>query len=258
MTDAEVDFAIRHEEEKAMFRKISVVGLGYIGLPTAAMFASRNIEVIGVDVNPMVVERINKGEIHIIEPDLDIAVHAAVMQNYLRASLDAEPADAFLVAVPTPFKGENHEPDLSFIKDAAGKIAPVLEINNLVVLESTCPVGATEQLAKWLAEARPDLTFPQTHGDDSDIRIAHCPERVLPGKIMQELISNDRLIGGLTQRCSQMAVNLYKSFVEGDCVVTSARAAELSKLTENRFRDVNMASPSIPGSSSHLRPTKRV
>ena len=227
--------------ENISFKKISVVGLGYIGLPTAAMFASRRIEVIGIDVNTSVVERINKGEVHIVEPDLDIVVRSVVSQGYLRASLKAEPAEAFLVAVPTPLKGEKREPDLKYIEAAVRAIAPVLERGNLVVLESTSPVGATEQMAAWLAELRPDLTFPQTHGDDSDIRIAHCPERVLPGKVMQELISNDRIIGGLTDRCSQMAVDLYKSFVAGDCMVTSARAAELSKLTENSFRDVNIA-----------------
>ena len=229
------------QDDKTTFSKISVVGLGYIGLPTAAMFASRRIEVVGIDINTTVIDRINKGEIHIVEPDLDIVVRAVVSQGYLRASLTPESAEAFLVAVPTPFKGDDHEPDLQYIEAAARAIAPVLEPGNLVVLESTSPVGATEQMAAWLAEARPDLTFPQTHGDASDIRIAHCPERVLPGKVMQELVSNDRLIGGLTARCSQMAVNLYKSFVVGDCVVTSARAAEMSKLTENSFRDVNIA-----------------
>ena len=229
------------QDDETTFGKISVVGLGYIGLPTAAMFASRRIEVVGIDVNASVIDRINKGEIHIVEPDLDIVVRAVVSQGYLRASLTPEHAEAFLVAVPTPFKGDDHEPDLQYIEAAVHAIAPVLEPGNLVVLESTSPVGATEQMAAWLAEERPDLTFPQTHGDASDIRIAYCPERVLPGKVMQELISNDRLIGGLTTRCSEMAVNLYKSFVAGDCVVTSARAAEMSKLTENSFRDVNIA-----------------
>lgn len=223
------------------FHTISVIGLGYIGLPTAAMFASRKIRVIGVDVNPHAVEKINRGEIHIVEPDLDIAVHAAVTEGYLSASTTPQPADAFLVAVPTPFQNEDHEPDLSFIHAASRAIAPVLKAGNLVVLESTSPVGATEQLAAWLAEARPDLTFPQTHGEASDIRIAHCPERVLPGKVMQELISNDRVIGGLTPLCSDYACALYKTFVTGDCVVTNARTAEMAKLTENSFRDVNIA-----------------
>jgi UDP-N-acetyl-D-mannosaminuronic acid dehydrogenase len=226
---------------KRLFEKISVIGLGYIGLPTAAMFASRRIKVVGIDVNPDVVERINKGEIHIVEPDLDIVVHAVVNEGYLRASMVPEPADAFLVAVPTPFKGSNHEPDLKYIAAACSAIAPVLEKGNLVILESTCPVGTTEQMAKWLAAARPDLTFPLDHVENSDIHIAHCPERVLPGKVMQELILNDRVIGGMTQKCSDLAVKLYKTFVTGECLVTSPRAAEMAKLTENSFRDANIA-----------------
>jgi len=223
------------------FSKISVIGLGYIGLPTAAMFASRKIEVVGVDVNVEAVDTINRGEIHIIEPDLDIAVHAAVTEGYLRATTIPEPAQAFLIAVPTPFMGDGHEPDLRYIEAAAAAIAPVLEAGNLVVLESTSPVGATEQMAAWIATARPDLTFPQTHGEASDIRIAHCPERVLPGKVMQELISNDRVIGGMSAACSAQSMTLYKSFVQGDCVITNARTAEMAKLTENSFRDVNIA-----------------
>lgn len=226
------------------FKKISVIGMGYIGLPTAAMFASRKIEVIGVDVNQHAVDTINRGEVHIVEPDLDMMVHASVHEGYLRVTTEPEPADAFLIAVPTPFKGEDHAPDLKHIEAAATAIAPVLDPGNLVVLESTSPVGATEQMADWLAAARPDLSFPQDAGEDSDIRIAHCPERVLPGKVMQELISNDRVIGGMTAKCSKLAVDLYKTFVIGECVVTSARAAELSKLTENSFRDVNPYSPS--------------
>ncbi len=223
------------------FNSISVVGLGYIGLPTAAVFASRKIKVIGVDVNKKAVDVINQGKIHIVEPELDIAVHAAVTSGFLKATTTAEPADAFIVAVPTPFKGNNHEPDLSYIESACRSIAPVLTKGNLVILESTSPVGATEQMSAWLAELRPDLTFPQTAGEDSDIRIAHCPERVLPGHVMRELIENDRVIGGLTPKCSAFAVALYKSFVQGECIVTNARTAEMAKLTENSFRDVNIA-----------------
>ncbi|MFC3073658.1 UDP-N-acetyl-D-mannosamine dehydrogenase [Shinella pollutisoli] len=220
---------------------ISVVGLGYIGLPTAAMFASRRIKVVGVDVNPDVVKAINAGKIHIVEPDLDIAVHSVVSEGWLRATTVPEPADSFLIAVPTPFRGPGRQPDLSYVEAAARTIAPVLARGNLVVLESTSPVGATERMAEILAEARPDLTFPATHGADSDIRIAHCPERVLPGRVMQELITNDRLIGGLTQKCSETAAQLYKLFVTGSCIFTDARTAELAKLTENSFRDVNIA-----------------
>lgn len=222
-------------------KTISVIGLGYIGLPTAAMFASRKVKVVGVDVNLAAVEKINRGEIHIVEPDLDIVVQSVVAAGYLRATTKAEPADAFLVAVPTPFKGEEHEPDLSYIQAACKNIAPVLKPGNLVVLESTSPVGATEKMADWLSAERPDLSFPQDQGDQSDIRIAHCPERVLPGKVMQELVSNDRVIGGMTPRCSEVAAALYKSFVRGDCVLTNARTAEMAKLTENSFRDVNIA-----------------
>ncbi len=224
------------------FQKISVIGLGYIGLPTAAMFASRKVSVIGVDVNQAAVDSINRGEIHIIEPDLDIAVQAAVSQGYLRATITPEPADAFLMAVPTPFINENHDPDLSYVESAAKSIASVLKSGDLVILESTSPVGATEQMAGWLSQHRPDLTFPQDAGDASDIRIAHCPERVLPGKVMQELITNDRVIGGMTEKCSQSATDLYKTFVTGDCVVAAnPRLAEMAKLTENSFRDVNIA-----------------
>jgi len=220
---------------------ISVIGLGYIGLPTAAMFASRKIEVIGVDVNQHTVDTINRGEIHIVEPDLDIVVQAAVSEGFLRATTAPTAADAFLIAVPTPVIGNDHQPDLTHIQSACQSIAPVLTPGNLVVLESTSPVGATEQMAAWLAEARPDLSFPQHAGEQSDIRIAHCPERVLPGKVMRELIYNDRVIGGLTQRCSEQAAALYRTFVEGECVITSARTAEMAKLTENSFRDVNIA-----------------
>lgn len=222
------------------YQTISVVGLGYIGLPTAAVFASRRVKVIGIDVNKLAVETINRGEIHIVEPDLDKVVQEAVTGGYLRASTTPEPADAFLVAVPTPFKGD-HEPDLSYIESASKAIARVLKRGNLVILESTSPVGATEQMAAWLAEARPDLSFPQTHGEASDIRIAHCPERVLPGQVLRELVENDRVIGGMTPKCSDAAVALYKIFVEGECVVTNARTAEMCKLTENSFRDVNIA-----------------
>ncbi len=223
------------------FNTVSVIGLGYIGLPTAAVFASRKIKVIGVDVNQHAVDTINRGEIHIVEPDLDMVVHAAVTEGYLCATTLPEPADAFLIAVPTPFKGDNHEPDLSYIEAATKAIAPVLKPGNLVILESTSPVGTTEKIAQWLSEARMDLSFPQTRGEDSDIRIAHCPERVLPGQVLHELVKNDRVVGGMTPKCSALACALYKTFVQGECVVTNARTAEMAKLTENSFRDVNIA-----------------
>lgn len=223
-----------------LFQTISMIGLGYIGLPTATLFASRKIKVIGVDVSEHAVNTINSGKIHIVEPELDILVHAAVIEGYLRATLTPEPADAFLIAVPTPFK-DGHKPDLSYIEAAAKAIAPVLTKNNLVILESTSPVGATEQMAAWLAEARPDLSFPQQAGEEADVQVAYCPERVLPGKVVHELVSNDRVIGGMTSKASEMAVALYRTFVEGECIVTNARTAEMCKLTENSFRDVNIA-----------------
>lgn len=226
------------------FRTISIIGLGYIGLPTAAVFASHKVKVIGVDVNQHAVDTINRGEIHIVEPDLDTAVHAAVKNGFLRATTTPEPADAFLIAVPTPFKdGQTgpHHPDMDYIESASKSIAPVLKKGDLVILESTSPVGATEQMSAWLSEARPDLTFPQTHGEASDIRVAHCPERVLPGQVLRELVQNDRVIGGMTPKCSDVAAALYKTFVQGDCVITNARTAEMCKLTENSFRDVNIA-----------------
>lgn len=223
------------------FKRVSVIGLGYIGLPTAAVIASRGIEVVGVDVNQSAVDTINAGEIHIVEPDLDIVVRAAVTTGTLRATLTPEPAEAFMVAVPTPFKGADHEPDLSYVKAAAEMIASVLEKGNLVILESTSPVGATEKMAGWLKEFRSDLTFPQDKGDGADIKVAHCPERVLPGHVLQELVSNDRVIGGMSKACSDRAVELYKTFVKGECIITNARTAEMAKLTENASRDVSIA-----------------
>jgi UDP-N-acetyl-D-mannosaminuronic acid dehydrogenase len=227
------------------FKTISVIGLGYIGLPTAAMFASRKIKVIGVDVNQHAVDTINRGEIHIVEPELDMLVHDAVTEGYLKAVTSPELADAFLIAVPTPFKpcddGQIPEPDLSYIKSASEAIAPVLKKGDLVILESTSPVGATEQMADWLAEARADLSFPQKSGETADVNVAHCPERVLPGHVVRELVENDRVIGGMTAKCSERAIELYKTFVEGECVTTNARTAEMAKLTENSCRDVQIA-----------------
>lgn len=228
------------ERSKKLFDTISMIGLGYIGLPTATLFASRKKKVIGVDVNPHAVDTINQGKIHIVEPELDMLVHSAVTEGYLRATLQPEPADAFLIAVPTPFT-DGHKPDLSYIEAATKTIAPVLAKGNLVILESTSPVGTTEKLAEWLAQARPDLTFPQQAGESADIQIAYCPERVLPGRVVHELVANDRVIGGMTNKATEMASALYKTFVEGDLVPTNARTAEMCKLTENSFRDVNIA-----------------
>jgi len=222
------------------FETVSVIGLGYIGLPTAAAFAARRKSVVGVDVSQHAVDTINRGRIHIVEPELDMLVQAAVTQGYLRATTVPEPADAFLIAVPTPF-ADGNKPDLSYIESACRSIAPVLKKGDLVVLESTSPVGATERMAAWLAEQRPDLTFPQQAGERSDIRIAHCPERVLPGHVVRELVENDRVIGGMTRKCSERAQALYAVFVRGECILTDTRTAEMCKLTENAFRDVNIA-----------------
>lgn len=221
---------------------ISVIGLGYIGLPTAAMFASRKVKVIGVDINQHAVDTINQGKIHIVEPELDVAVHSAVTEGYLRATTKPEPAEAFLIAVPTPFMGD-HEPDLTYVRAAAESIAPVLKKGDIVILESTSPVGTTEQMLQWLAAARPDLKFPKeaTPGDDIDISIAYCPERVLPGHVIRELVANDRIIGGMTDACARRAAEIYRVFVEGELLFSNARTAEMAKLTENSFRDVNIA-----------------
>ena len=223
------------------FEKISVIGLGYIGLPTSAAFASAGVHVVGVDVNPCAVDTINRGEIHIEEPELDTVVKQVVASGHLRASLTPEPAQAFLIAVPTPFIGDDHDPDLSYVEAAGRAIAKVLKPGDLVILESTSPIGATEKLSAWMAEERGDLSFPHQAGQASDIRVAHCPERVLPGKAMEELVSNERVIGGMTERCALASKALYQIFVRGDCHLTDTRTAEMCKLAENAFRDVNIA-----------------
>ena len=219
--------------------RISVIGLGYIGLPTAAALAGRGFKVAGVDVRPDIVDTINRGGIHIVEPDLDVVVRGAVATGKLRATTTPEPADVYIIAVPTP----HHEggPDLTYVKAAAKSIAPTLAQGSLVILESTSPVGTTEALSTWLAQARPDLTFPHEHGEASGVRIPYCPERVLPGRVLRELIANDRVIGGLTPKCASRARELYASFVEGELLLTGVREAEMVKLTENAFRDVNIA-----------------
>ena len=226
------------------FGTISVIGLGYIGLPTAAMFASKNIKVIGVDVNQYVVDTINKAKIHIVEPDLDTIVSSSVKEGWLKATTKPEPADAFIIAVPTPFresKSNIPEPDLKYIKAVSKAISPLLKKGDLVILESTSPVGTTEKLLKWLAKERADLVFPESTSHYCDVNVAYCPERVLPGKVVRELVENDRVIGGITEACSQKALELYKNFVQGECVITDARTAEMSKLTENACRDVQIA-----------------
>lgn len=221
---------------------VSVIGLGYIGLPTAALLASKGIRVIGVDVNKIIVETVNRGMIHIVEPELSTLVKNAVSEGYLCAKTEPVKADVFIVSVPTPFKN-NFEPDLSYIESAAKSISSVLEKGNLVILESTSPVGATEKMMKIMKKERPDLIFPTPGVNESliDVHLAHCPERVLPGKVVHELVNNDRVIGGLTNCCSNKARDFYKTFVVGKCFITDVRTAELCKLVENSFRDVNIA-----------------
>lgn len=223
-------------------KKISVSGLGYIGLPTATMFANAGVDVVGLDVNQYAIDTINEGKIHIVEPGLEEIVNKVVTSGRLKASLHAEQADAFLIAVPTPFKGEDYTPDLTYIEAAVKTIAPVLQKGNIVILESTSPVGATEQMVEWLTTLRPDLTFPKVVTDTNiDIHIAYCPERVLPGHVIRELVENNRIIGGITPACTELAKEVYRIFVQGELLETNARTAEMTKLTENAFRDVNIA-----------------
>ncbi|OZI22457.1 UDP-N-acetyl-D-mannosamine dehydrogenase [Bordetella genomosp. 7] len=219
---------------------VSVIGLGYIGLPTAAMIASRKVKVIGVDINQHAVDTINRGRIHIIEPGLERIVQSVVSEGYLRATTKPEPADAFLIAVPTPFK-DDHEPDVSYIRAAVEAIAPVLNTGNIIILESTSPVGTTEQMVQWLSELRPDLKLPLQGSVESDVYVAYCPERVLPGQVVRELVENDRIVGGINHISAQKAKSVYQIFVQGQLLETNARTAEMSKLTENAFRDVNIA-----------------
>jgi UDP-N-acetyl-D-mannosaminuronic acid dehydrogenase len=222
--------------------EVCVIGLGYIGLPTAAIIARANCRVTGVDVSQHVVDTINRGEIHIEEVDLDGLVQGVVQRGTLRASTEIAPADIFVIAVPTPFeKDGNHTPDISYVIAAATSLAAVLKKGDCVILESTSPVGTTEALRDRLAGLRPDLKMPGMAGDIPDVSIAYCPERVLPGRILEELTHNDRSIGGITPRCARKALAFYKLFVRGTCVTTDARSAEMTKLVENAYRDVNIA-----------------
>lgn len=220
--------------------KVCVLGLGYIGLPTAAVIARTGAKVLGVDVHQSVVDTVNSGKVHIEEIDLDGLVSGVVARGSLRASLNVEQADVFVIAVPTPF-GDNHAPDIGFVLKAATNVAITLKAGDVVILESTSPVGTTEKVAELLASLRPDLKIPGHCVGVADVAIAYCPERVLPGRILVELIDNDRVIGGITPRCARKALQFYRRFVRGACVTTTAKAAEMTKLTENAFRDVNIA-----------------
>ncbi|CDO37387.1 MULTISPECIES: UDP-N-acetyl-D-mannosamine dehydrogenase [Novosphingobium] len=219
---------------------VCVVGLGYIGLPTAAVIARAGCRVLGLDVSQKVVDTINRGEIHIEEVDLDGLVHGVVSRGLLSASTEVAPADVFVIAVPTPFD-KDHAPDISYVLSAGRTIAPVLKQGDVIILESTSPVGTTERLRDLIAEMRPDLKIPGLTGEIPDISISYCPERVLPGRILEELTNNDRSIGGITPRCARKALAFYKRFVRGECVTTDARSAEMTKLVENAYRDVNIA-----------------
>jgi UDP-N-acetyl-D-mannosaminuronic acid dehydrogenase len=219
---------------------VVVMGLGYIGLPTAAVIARSGAKVLGIDVTQSVVDTVNSGRVHIEEVDLDGLVQGVVARGDLRAATQVEPADVFVIAVPTPF-ADDHAPNIGYVLQAATTIASVLKAGDTIILESTSPVGTTEQVRDLLAELRPDLKVPGRTGDQADVAIAYCPERVLPGRILVELIDNDRVIGGITPRCARKALAFYRRFVRGACVTTSARAAEMTKLTENAFRDVNIA-----------------
>lgn len=221
-------------------QKVVVVGLGYIGLPTAAVIARAGAYVLGLDVSQHVVDTVNEGRVHIEEVDLHGLVQGVVDRGRLRASTTPEPADAFVIAVPTPIR-EGHAPDISYVLSAAQTIAPVLKAGDLVILESTSPIGTTEQVAELIAKARPDLKIPGHCTGTPDLYISYCPERVLPGRILIELIENDRVIGGITPRCARKAMGFYRQFVRGACLTTTARAAEMVKLVENSYRDVNIA-----------------
>lgn len=218
------------------YKSLCVVGLGYIGLPTAAVFAKAGLQVTGVDVNKRAVDTINTGQAHIVEVDLDGLLQGVVSNGSLKAQTTPAKADAFIIAVPTPFMAD-HKPDLTYVEAAIKSVAPFVEAGNLIVLESTVPPGATDKMVAWLEEARPDLK------DEcgSKYFAAHCPERVLPGRVLIELVQNDRIIGGVTDECALRAEALYDVFLKGECFLTNARTAELAKLSENAFRDVNIA-----------------
>lgn len=214
-------------------KKICVVGLGYIGLPTASLLGTKGYEVFGVDTSAHVVDTINQGKIHIVEPDLDILVKSAVQAGNLKAGLQPQEADVFIIAVPTPFR-DGHEPDLSYVEAATRMIAPYVKPGNLVILESTSPVGTTDGVVgRILEETGLDI--------EKDVFVVHCPERVLPGRILTELVENDRIVGGTNELATQKAVEFYQTFVRGEVIATDSRTAEMTKLTENSFRDVNIA-----------------
>jgi len=216
---------------------VDVIGLGYIGLPTAAILAANGVRVHGTDINQGTVDAVSSGKVPFVEPDLGDVVTAAVAGGTLTAGTDVRPSDAFIIAVPTPFIGDR-SPDLRFIESATRMLAPAVKAGDLVILESTVPPGATEQVGAWIRAERPDLV-----GADGTlaVHLAHCPERVLPGRIMVELVANDRIIGGITAEAAELAKSLYATFCRGEIILSDARTAELAKLVENSYRDVNIA-----------------
>ncbi|MCQ4035412.1 UDP-N-acetyl-D-mannosamine dehydrogenase [Kaistella montana] len=215
-----------------MSSKVVTIGLGYIGLPTSALIANNKISVHGVDISQHVVDTINSGKIHIVEPDLDIAVAKAVKEGFLKADIQPIVADTYLIVVPTPFKG-NHEPDISYVQAATEAIVPLLKEGDLYIIESTSPVGTTEKMQNFIFSKRPELK--------GHIFLAYCPERVLPGNVMYELVHNDRVIGGVDEASTAKALAFYGQFVKGELHATNARTAEMCKLTENASRDSQIA-----------------
>lgn len=220
--------------------RLAIMGMGYIGLPTAVALATRGVEVIGVDVKPEIVAAVSRGEVPFLEPDLAVGVSGAVAMGRLTATTETPEADAYIIAVPTPFNGD-HSADLSFVQAAAERIAPRLRPGNIVVLESTSPPGTTQKVGQWIGALRPDLKMPHDGENGADIFVAHCPERVLPGRIMIEIVTNDRVVGGLTRRCAEKAAAIYRVFAKGEILLTDAASAEMAKLVENAYRDVNIA-----------------
>ncbi|WP_320535876.1 UDP-N-acetyl-D-mannosamine dehydrogenase [Pseudarthrobacter sp. IC2-21] len=220
-------------------KTVAVIGLGYIGLPTAAILAANGLDVVGVDVNEGTVNAVNRGEVPFVEPDLAVHVSGAVSQGRLKATLETPCADAYVVAVPTPFKAD-HSADLQYIEAAARGIAPQLQGGELIILESTSPPRATRHMADYILALRPDLSL-DGGGDRPIIDVAHCPERVLPGRVMVELVTNDRIVGGMTPKAGERAKELYSTFCQGEILLTDDVTAEMAKLVENSFRDVNIA-----------------
>jgi UDP-N-acetyl-D-mannosaminuronic acid dehydrogenase len=220
--------------------RVAVIGLGYIGLPTAVCLATGGLEVVGVDLDPGIIGRVNRGEAPFAEPDLSVAVSGAVAMGRLSARAEIPAADAYVIAVPTPFTADRRS-DLTHVLAAAEAIADVLHGGEIIVLESTSPPGTTRRISELIAARRPDLHLPHVPDIPPDVYLAHCPERVLPGRIMIEIAANDRVIGGLTPACAERAVELYRTFCHGELIVTDAESAEMAKLAENAYRDVNIA-----------------